>query len=859
MCLSHSWDIGSLRERLAQFSVQGTLSEDVIAPLLRDGYGAPLEFEMLDFKEMIVPPVGIDRIAKAIVAMHNTFGGYLVFGVADIRNGMGFPVVGVDPTSINVEHLKDHVAANTDTRILLTGCTVAAKTATGNNVSVILVHIPQRRQGAEVVDFKKNAQSRTQKGKVEFSVGDFYFRNGDTTEKALGSKIFWLSGLRMNYYLPGGQHRELFNQKNARIQHNLPDRSAICPHFIRRESTLDLLWAWLGDDLSHWRVIAGEGGLGKSSVAYEFTEQLLRYPEHPFDQVIWLSAKQQQFDGIQNSYRRMPETHYHSFDELLTTLCLRLGHRDDEVAVSSQNDRRRMLRDGLTLIPSFVIIDDVDSLAIDEQKKVGELVAWLSGNDSRFLVTTRHNHTFSSVSSIRLDGFEKDEFNEFLDILAERLPSITSLNLRQRTELFDATLGSPLLAESVCRHLKYTTFDEALTNWRGKSGELARAAVLKKEIDQLSLEAKRVLVAASMSPSIALIELAQVTDYPKTIVEAAIDELDSLFLVARPKIGAEPRFAVNATTARLVLDYAQVLVSDHKRLAQRVRGNNQGSGLKPKANDSIVAAAIRQAAAHIKDGNVKQALATLDDAHHRRKHPDILSFKAKVLLDSSQPQFEDARKIAREAYTAGCRKPPLFDTWFQAEWALEQYTGALTAAEAAIKAKTPTEQAWYVRLSAAHKARAAERASTDVDGNIKDLISASRAMSKAVALSSASEKQQWLGKLFEMHDQIIEIRRSSSPTTLLDRFLLDDVEMMNKQGDTRRRLAWVVVNSIEKLTKTNKQKPPSSILIERANRIIQRRRSTNFDQAERDAVLFSEWDKILNHYSTANITMAPLS
>ena len=394
-----SWDVETLRGQVAAMSDKGTLSEEVVHLLLKDGYAAPLEFEMLDFKETINPPTGIDRITKAIVAIHNTFGGYLLFGVADTRNGLGFPVVGVAPNIVYIERLKQSLSGNTEARILVTGCEVKVKSLSQDDVSVVLVHIPKRRQGSDIVVFKKGANPATPRGKPEFSAGDIYFRNADSTEKPLGSKIYWLSGIRGNPYSLGIQRRPLFTDRATSVQHNLPSREVICPKFVRRETLLDRLWAWLGDDLSHWRVIAGEGGLGKSSAAYEFSEQLLRYPEQPFDQILWLSAKKQQFDGIRDSYRRMPETHYQSFDEFVSTLCLRLGFREEEITNRSQNDRRRMLREGLGIIPSFVVIDDVDSLTKDEQKKIGELVSWLSGNDSRFLITTRHNYIFSTASS----------------------------------------------------------------------------------------------------------------------------------------------------------------------------------------------------------------------------------------------------------------------------------------------------------------------------------------------------------------------------------------------------------------------------------------------------------------------------
>lgn len=842
------WDVVSIRERIALYVGRGTISSDVLAGLVHDGYCAPLEFELLDYKETIVGVVGIERIVKAIVAMHNTYGGYLIFGVGDARDGMGFPVIGIDPAIVNLEQLKDRVTAVTETRILLTGCNVFARTPQGTDVTLFLLSVPRRSNDSQTVDFKKDAKTEHPKHTPEFKLGDFFYRDGDTSLKAIGTKIFWLTGERANPYLPGNERRGIFTEKSVQVQHNLPDRSAICPKFIRREEILNQLWTWLGDDLSHWRVLAGAGGVGKSSVAYEFAEQLIRYPEQPFDQIVWLSAKKKQFDGLLNDYRRMPEIHYESFDELLTALCIRLAYEESEVAGKSQNDRKRLLRSGFGTIPTFVIVDDVDSLQTDEQKQVGELVAWLSGNNSRFLITTRHNHTFSSSTSIHLEGFERDEFDDFLAVLSERLPAVSALNKGQRDNLFKSTHGSPLLSESICRNLRYGSFDEALTSWQGKSGDLARAAVLKKEISQLSPEAKRVLVAASMLRSASTSELAAVTDFPKTIVEGAIDELDRLFLVARPPIAKEPRFAVNETTARLVLDSADTLVGDHRKLQKAVEGLSQGADLKRKASDSIVAAAIRQANALLGEDKFSEALKTLDATHVRKKHPDLLSYKAKLLSEAKPPRLDEARLLVREAFSAGGRRPALFDIWFQSEWSLKNYFGAIEASEAALRHKIPTELEWNVRLSAAHKARAAERGIADVEGIRKDLTAASKAMSAAVKKSGASERQQWLGKLFEIHNQLLDLNRTQGPSIRMVSLLLDEISVMNRNGDTRRSLAWAAVNSIDRIARKKGslkgKEGQASKLIERIEQIIKFRKGSNGNQANQDEALFLEWEKV---------------
>ena len=357
----------------------------------------------------------------------------------------------------------------------------------------------------------------------------------------------------------------------------------------------------------------------------------------------------------------------------------------------------------------------------------------------------------------------------------------------------------------------------------------------------------RVLVAASMLRSASIAELASVTGYPKTIVETAVDELDRLFLVARPPIAKEPRFAVNETTARLVLDSADELVADRRKLQKAVEELSQ-EGPKKQINDSIVGAAIRQAFALLRENKILEALGTLDAVHTRKKHSDILSFKAKILFEASPPRIDQARLAAREAYRAGGRKPLLFELWFQCEWEMKQFSGAVDASEAALKHEIPSSQEWNVRLSAAHIARAEDRETADIEGTRKDLAAASGAMATAIKTSGSSERQQWLGKLFEIHDRLIELNRKNNPSLSSMSLALDEINMMNRNGDTRRCLAWSAVNSMEYLRRKGRsfQGKENQVLrlMERIDQILELRRESIGEGDDRDVPLFAEWNKV---------------
>jgi len=59
----------------------------------------------------------------------------------------------------------------------------------------------------------------------------------------------------------------------------------------------------LADDFARVRLIAGEGGLGKTSLAYRFAEEVATRRVKPFEQVVWLTAKKRQFIAWEDSHR----------------------------------------------------------------------------------------------------------------------------------------------------------------------------------------------------------------------------------------------------------------------------------------------------------------------------------------------------------------------------------------------------------------------------------------------------------------------------------------------------------------------------------------------------------------------------
>lgn len=751
--LNNGWDVIEIKKLLAQYHVRGTISQDVAGAVITDGVAAPVESEIFDYKESLEDsPIATAKLIRHIVSFYNSFGGYLLFGVRETISETQFDVVGVPDNLLDLESLKAKIREYVGERIQINGVSITSKNSDSVSCQLYLLFIPKRPEnGRPPVHFLKDGAGQV------FRKDEVYYRSGDECVEAKGPKLFALSLPRPNPYLSNQLNWTFDQYLTKRIQNNLPDRNFICPKFVGRDNVLDALWRWLGDDLSRVKMLAGEGGLGKSSVAYEFADRVSQIHNTPFEQIVWLTAKRKQFIGQQDDYVPVPETHYSSYEELIKAILehLPIPLNKEELDVMSIDDIKREVRDGLSAYPSFLVVDDIDSLDAEQQRQVVELGFVLGSDKSKLLLTTRHNLAYSHDLAIQISGFEESDFSEYLTSLRERNILKRDLNAGERRKLHDITKGSPLYTESVCRLLRFQSFDEAIKGWGKEAGAHVRAAALDREVSMLSPEARRVLLATALFSEVSVPELSEATEYPQESVQLYIQELSSLFLLAGETLADQPRFSVPANAVRLVTDRAATLVTDHKRLAEKVKRIR--AGIKTgNSKDQRVGLAISQAKALARLGDTQAALNTVDEAWKRIKgHSDLLGFRAELLMKFSPPRYEEARRAAREAFQGNCRRPSMFFTWFEAEWAAENYIGAAEAAQAAINSSAPGIADWWVKYAAALASIAETQiVGIALDKRIAKYLEASKAMEHAKQIARSQDVKQWEGVQYDIHDKI---------------------------------------------------------------------------------------------------------
>ncbi len=853
--------IEEIKNNLAGYISEGRLDQKVVDLLIAGNSCIPLECELLDYKQEL----GTDKIAQAkaivsIVSMYNTYGGYLVYGVAETQSETEFMIVGVEKNSIDLERLKALTKEYTGERIQLAlqYFNLSSANLDGNLKHVAVLYIPKRVLNEPLAFGKRGPEDTNRKNKPVFEEEDIFYRKGDECLLAKGRAVLSLAGPRQCPYDDSRSPIDALIHHTSVVDHNLPDRNFICERFIGRREQIDDLWSWFADEFSHVRVLAGEGGLGKTSIAYRFAEELCKGVGSGIERIIWLTAKKYQFSGIENRHLEVPSTHFDSFITLLRELCSELGFIPSEIEDASERLLRKNIQEGAKITPTLIVVDDVDSLEVEDQRKVLEIGFLFGGTRSRLLLTTRVNLSYSSDIAIQIPGFDfDDDYQSYIDSLQERYPYV-KLTAQQRKAIHEATGGSPMFTDSIYRIMRNATPADSINQWRGHMGEDARAAALKTEIEQLSSEAKRALLSAAYLTECSYAELSQITGYSDTVLGDCIAELRSLYLLSAPQVTSEPRFKVKANTRNYVLRSCDILVTDYKRVEARVKElRNHGGGFKAKQNTPLVGAAINQAIAQIKQNDIQSALETINAAEKEySNHPDVLTMKARCLLKLSPPQVDEARRLARNAFNAGSRKEILFEVWYEAEWLAKHYNGAIEPAQYLIESGANNKSEWLIRRAAAqwHIAQDQERAG-NWDRAVSDYWICANDLSKAQTEAALDEINDLRRQKVLVHDAIWNVfyhMRDKSVDSITR--AIDELRKILRSGDTRFAVYHRLIEALSWLSDaiTSRKGKPS----EGARNLLEQRlrevRSEIDDYAlchraeDRVQKLYLKWDAIAN-------------
>lgn len=656
-------DIEIIKAEISNMIIDGSVSASVLKKFISaDGSILPLESTLWDYKVLFDCSVnGYKKTIKSIVSLYNTYGGYIIYGIDETIKDTKFKAVGINPLQLDQQKLKGQFDKYFGKRISLTYQEIPI-VVSGNEMLFGLLHVPKRKLNEH--SLAPMSDAKDENNKPIFEKNAIYYRAEDECKKVVSTDDFkFISSARM-FVEPRNER----NLPKFYIENNLPDKSFICPVFVGRFKILEELWAWLADELQHSKVLAADGGKGKTSIAYEFCQLLITTRVDGIEQIIWLTAKRKQFKAIFNQYIDTPETHFNNMESLLGEICLRTGSLESELEDLSMLQLTKLAKSNLINYPSFIVIDDVDSNSPEEQKRILEVARNISSERSKVLLTTRVNSIYSIDSSISVPGMFGSEYKELIDTLCVRF-NLPHLNVKNVNRLEKASEGSPLFTESILRLFKQgSSIENAIEEWVDKSGEAVREAALKKEVSELSLDAKKVLVTVCKVGSCSKTELHQITDIEYSSIGNALQELDLLFLVnSIPFIESEPRYEASSSITQLVISIVDDLIPEAKAFLQNVTKISYGLQSNSKKYHPRVGGAVRQCNALIKAGRYTDARETLESIINEpefKENKDLFYLSASIEYFDPGSDIKTISNAFQTAYIKGQRKIQFFEQWY---------------------------------------------------------------------------------------------------------------------------------------------------------------------------------------------------
>lgn len=455
----------------------------------------------------------------------------------------------------------------------------------------------------------------------------------------------------------------------------LPARETVYDQFVGRTDELEALWRWFSDDRSRRWVLVGDGGKGKSAIAYQFAESVLRANPDETAGVFWLSAKKRRFEDSEVIAITRPD--FWDLDSALDRLLRDFG--DAENVDKTLDAKRDVVLQLMSDFPSLIVVDDIDSIEEAHEDVVEFFTFEAARTESKVLLTSRRRYPGMGRSSTVVNGLSRDDARLYLVATAERLGLVVDEALdRSFNKIYEATDGSPLYMEDLLRLCRQLRLAEAVDRWRQQGGDAARRYALEREYSLLSSSARAALDAtcwARQPLSVAQVETILNVDEDSAL--GAIQELESRFLVPAPEIvEGVPAFRAHRNLEVLV---RRDLRSDPSKLALR---NAVESVLRISVGDRGDADVARQVSVRLRSGRMGEALEVAEAALvSNPSSPGLLALRAEVLTRQRPPRMADARQDWRRAADLGMSRAESYWHWAEAEQRASDWRRMFDAAE----------------------------------------------------------------------------------------------------------------------------------------------------------------------------------
>ena len=487
--------------------------------------------------------------------------------------------------------------------------------------------------------------------------------------------------------------------------------------FVGREDEKKWLRDWINEpDDDTCRVLVGDGGKGKSAIAYEFARYVSRKRPEGLEIVIWLSAKKAEFQG------GAAEDKTPDFWDLDSAVNGILKAYQKEYGPNGYEDMAPAAKSAeclqwLEAYPALIVLDDFDSLeklggrgeTLRKTRNFFEKDLLRKDTKSRVLLTSRVRiSALEDEFEQTVQGFNPEDGEKFIQKVRAQfeLPS-DWFQPPERAEILRVCDGSPLYIEELLRQCKTLKEDaqgkdevlKVIETWEKDGGERARRYALEAELKTLSRDAQNALLACALFNEDLLRDQLKVIlefddeEFDDERLRNALKEMRGLFLIDTYSQGNERRLTMNSNTKELVISVAREGEPDTvKRLNGRLQHLYGGEKQGDSTHRLDVTFYKNQANEASRGGDHDKAISLLKEAIalcEVEQEPDegLLGdlYGRLALAYNRKGDVRSARRSYKQAAAFRCPVPATYKNWFRMEKGRKQWTAAAEAVVTGLK------------------------------------------------------------------------------------------------------------------------------------------------------------------------------
>lgn len=753
----NNFSILELKVQLHSLIREGCIDDRVTNLLFDDGNPLPYERQLWDFK-LKQPTYTRSKLStkeekyyierewaeliKDIISFYNSYGGYIIFGVADKPRAIsGFE------GEFDVDELNRRVLGYSKCLIECTFRTLVVDSS-GKNIGLLL--IPQRPDSEGITLIRKDGPADTS-GKVLFSKGTVFLRKGDSCAPADEPEDF-------QFLVSVGRRSLSFATAqpsgSAALIHNLPPRDPSFVEFIGREEDLVRIWNWFLDEHSPVKLFSGFGGVGKTTLVREFVEDVVRTSPSGIEKVVWLSAKQAIYTAIQGRFQLASRVDFTDVISLLKAILDELGEPAANYSECEDKDELvECLVGNLIHLPALLIVDDLDSLPLDLQQEAFHSLlhsfitaAAKAEKPSKCMITARLDLGAAPSQLFKVGGLLSNDFFGYVtqSAAAIDLPWKYTANSQLMSQFHSATEGSPIFADAVLRLVNLGDHVEtALKRWKGADGEEVRKFAFERELKNLTDYQIRTLYAAIVLGTCYLEELVIILNSNVAMLRDTVAELRKYHLVSSGESGAQGISLAVPSSLQLMKDVVRKRVQDPKRIddeCARLRAQS--------SNKSFISERIaRRVVAIWQDDNPSLALdVAKQGAFENPKVPDLYCLLGRAYLRISPADYKNAELNFREARNQGSTRPELLQLWVEAKIGLLDWKGLLDITSSDINNKAAQSEVYIQRGTAYRELANTALSASDLRTSVFWLRTGGS------EIATAFEKRRAVGNVLELKE-----------------------------------------------------------------------------------------------------------